>query len=162
MTLDEAIFKFTSEREVKDQAALMELLKHAGHPVTQPTLSRHLLKLGIQKVAGRYQKVDNSPAELPGFTLTPAPPNLLVIRTRPGYAQPLAVQLDQQKPKGVAGTLAGDDTVFIAVAPPSRLRVVAAAVRQLLAGNVTDSATGAATRVTFAGRVLTQAPRVRR
>lgn len=138
MTLDEAILKLVVEREVKDQAVFMELLKRAGHRVTQPTLSRHLLKLGIQKVAGRYQKTEIGPAELPGFTLTPVAPNLLVIRTRPGYAQPLAVQLDQQKPKGVAGTLAGDDTVFIAVTPPSRLRAVAAAVEQLLAGTAAE------------------------
>lgn len=135
MTLDEVILKLTAEREVEDQAAFMELLKRAGHRVTQPTLSRHLLKLGIQKVAGRYQKTETSTAELPGFSLAPVPPNLLIIHTRPGYAQPLAVQLDQQRPKGMAGTLAGDDTVLIAVAPPSRLRAVAAEVKQLLAGN---------------------------
>lgn len=135
MTLDEVILKLTAEREVEDQAAFMELLKRAGYPVTQPTLSRHLLKLGIQKVAGRYQKTETPSTELPGFSLNPVPPNLLVIHTRPGYAQPLAVQLDQQRPKGVAGTLAGDDTIFIAVSPPSRLRAVATEVRQLLAGS---------------------------
>jgi transcriptional regulator of arginine metabolism len=91
-------------------------------------------KLGIQKVAGRYQKVETLPTGLPGFNLTRVPPNLLVIRTRPGYAQPMAVKLDQQKPPGVAGTLAGDDTVFIAVAASVPLKNVAAAVEQLLVG----------------------------
>lgn len=136
MTLDEMILKITTDREVRDQAALMELLKRAGHGVTQPTLSRHLLKLSIQKVAGRYQRTETPSAELPGFSLIPVPPNLLVVHTLPGYAQPLAVRLDQRKPKGVAGTLAGDDTVFIAVTPLSRFRAVAAEVKQLLAGDL--------------------------
>ncbi|MGH8378126.1 MAG: arginine repressor [Gammaproteobacteria bacterium] len=135
MTLDEAILKFVAEREITDQSAFMELLGGAGHRVTQPTLSRHVQKLGIQKVAGRYQKVEPLPTELPDFSLTRVPPNLLVIRTRPGYAQPLAVKLDQQKPQGVVGTLAGDDTVFIAVTPPARLKTVAAAVEELLSAD---------------------------
>ncbi len=136
MTLDEAILKLVAEREVTDQSVLRELLRKAGHTVTQPTLSRHLRKLAVQKVAGRYQQVESLPAELPSFTLTRVPPNLLVIRTRPGYAQPLAVKLDVQRPEGVAGTLAGDDTVFIAVTPPARLKTVADAVEALLMGTI--------------------------
>ena len=135
MTLDETMLKLAAEREITDQSVFMDLLKRAGHRVTQPTLSRHMQKLGLQKVAGRYQKIEPSPVELPGFRLNRVPPNLLVIRTRPGYAQPLAARLDQQKSAGIVGTLAGDDTVFIAVAPPARLKAVAAAVEALLAGN---------------------------
>ncbi len=136
MTLDEAILKLVAEREVTDQSAFRDLLKRAGHAVTQPTLSRHMKKLGIQKLAGRYQRMEPLPVEQPSFTLTRAPPNLLVIRTRPGYAQPLAVKLDLQRPEGVAGTLAGDDTVFIAVTPPARLKAVTDAVEALLMGTI--------------------------
>jgi transcriptional regulator of arginine metabolism len=134
MTLDEAILQLVEEREITDQAAFLGLLKRSGHQVTQPTLSRHVKKLGIQKVTGRYQRVELAPAELPVFDLTLVPPNLLTIRTRPGYAQPLAVKLDQQKIPGVVGTLAGDDTVFIATTPPSQLKTIADAVMQLLSG----------------------------
>ncbi len=136
MTLDEAILKLVAEREVTDQSAFRDLLKRAGHAVTQPTLSRHMKKLGIQKLAGRYQRMEPLPVEQPSFTLTRAPPNLLVIRTQPGYAQPLAVKLDLQRPEGVAGTLAGDDTVFIAVTPPARLKAVTDAVEALLMGTI--------------------------
>ncbi len=136
MTLDEAILKLVAEREVTDQSAFRDLLKRAGHVVTQPTLSRHMKKLSIQKLAGRYQRMEPLPVEQPSFTLTRAPPNLLVIRTRPGYAQPLAVKLDLQRPEGVAGTLAGDDTVFIAVTPPARLKAVTDAVEALLMGTI--------------------------
>ncbi|MGA9851315.1 MAG: arginine repressor [Gammaproteobacteria bacterium] len=137
MTLDETILDLVEAREITDQLAFLDLLTRAAHPITQPTLSRHLKKLGIQKVAGRYQRLEPPPAELPAFTLTQVLPNLLVIRTRPGFAQPLAVRLDQQKLEGVAGTLAGDDTVFIAVTPPSRLNTIAETVETLLSAPVT-------------------------
>lgn len=135
MTLDEAILKLTNERQITDQSDLLALLGQAGHAVTQPTLSRHLRKLSIQKLAGRYQRVEQPAAEMPAFEMRQVPPNMLVIRTRPGFAQPLAVKLDQRRIEGVAGTLAGDDTVFIAVAGPALLKNVATAVEQLLIGS---------------------------
>ena len=138
MTLDEAILKLVEEREITGQAALLDLLKRAGHGLTQPTLSRHIKKLGIQKVTGRYQRMEPLPAELPSFALTQVPPNLLVIRTRPGYAQPLAVMLDQKQIAGAMGTLAGDDTVFIAVTPAAHLKAVTAAVERLLSGRTDE------------------------
>lgn len=134
MTLDEAILKLTNERQITVQSDLLALLGQAGHEVTQPTLSRHLRKLSIQKLAGRYQRVEQPAAEMPVFEMKLVPPNMLVIRTRPGFAQPLAVKLDQRRIEGVAGTLAGDDTVFIAVASSTALKNVSAAVEQLLAG----------------------------
>lgn len=134
MTLDEAILQLVEEREITDQSVFLGLLKNTGHAVTQPTLSRHMKKLGIHKVTGRYQQVEALPEQLPVFSLTQVPPNLVIIRTRPGYAQPLAVKLDQQKIEGVGGTLAGDDTVFIAVASPARFRAVTDAVELLLSG----------------------------
>lgn len=132
MTLDETILQLVEEQEITDQAVFLNLLRRLGHEVTQPTLSRHVKKLGIQKVTGRYQRVEPLAEELPTFTLTQVPPNLITVRTRPGYAQPLAVRLDRQKITGVVGTLAGDDTVFIAVTPPALLAEVAEAVQHLL------------------------------
>lgn len=132
VTLDEAILKLVNDREITDQSLFLELLKNSGHEVTQPTLSRHLKKLGIYKVTGRYQQMEALPETAPAFSLTQVPPNLVIIRTRPGYAQPLAVKLDQQNIDGIGGTLAGDDTVFIAVASPARFKGVAEAVLNLL------------------------------
>lgn len=133
MTLDESILRLTEERAVTDQAEYLDLLKKEGHKVTQPTLSRHLSKLGIQKLAGRYQRVEPIPTELPAYTVSPAPPNLVIIRTRPGYAQALAALLDGHAIDGVVGTLAGDDTVFIAVAPEKKMRAALETVREVLA-----------------------------
>lgn len=133
MTLDESILRLTEERAVTDQAVYLDLLKKEGHKVTQPTLSRHLTKLGIQKLAGRYQRVEPIPAELPAYAVSAAPPNLVIIKTRPGYAQALAVLLDGHAIDGVVGTLAGDDTVFIAVAPEKKMRAAVETVREVLA-----------------------------
>ncbi|HEY3644271.1 MAG TPA: arginine repressor [Gammaproteobacteria bacterium] len=132
MTLDEAILRLTEDREVTDQAIFLDLLKKEGHKVTQPTLSRHLSKLGIQKLAGRYQRVDPIPTELPAYAVSAAPPNLVIIKTRPGYAQALAVLVDQYAIDGMVGTLAGDDTVFIAVTPEKKMREAVETVRGIL------------------------------
>src|SRR6056297_2626111 len=110
MTLDQAILELVETMELTGQNELQKQLRKAGHKVTQSTLSRHLRKLGIQKVAGRYQRIEQAPLERLGFTVTEAEPNLLVITTSPGHAQPLAVMLDENRPEHVAGTLAGDDT----------------------------------------------------
>src|SRR5579862_3159298 len=132
MTLDESILKLTVEREVTDQAEFLELLRRDGHRVTQPTLSRHLNKLGVQKLAGRYQRVEPIPGELPAYAVSAAPPNLVIIKTRPGYAQALAVLLDEHAIDGVVGTLAGDDTVFISVTPEKKMRAAVETVREIL------------------------------
>ena len=129
MTLDEAIIKLVDEREVTDQATFRELLKRSGHKVTQPTLSRHLYKLGIHKVAGRYQRVDPLPADLPPYTVSAAGTNLVIVKTRPGYAQALAAMLDGHAIDGVVGSLAGDDTVFIAIASEKKMRAAVDTVR---------------------------------
>lgn len=132
MTLDDAILKLVHDQEITDQSVFMEHLQRAGLVVTQPTLSRHMRKLSIRKTAGRYQRVEPLLAEPPRYNIAMVEPNLVIIRTRPGHAQPLAVLLDQQAISGVEGTLAGDDTVFIAVNPAAGLRAVAAAVDILL------------------------------
>ena len=132
MTLDESILRLTAEREITDQSQFLDLLKKEGHRVTQPTLSRHLAKLGIQKLAGRYQRLEPVPAELPAYAVSAAPPNLVIIKTRPGYAQALAAMLDGHAIDGVVGTLAGDDTVFIAVTPEKKMRAAVETVRGIL------------------------------
>lgn len=132
MTLDEAILRLTEQREVTDQAIFLDLLKREGHKVTQPTLSRHLNKLGIQKLAGRYQRVEPMPTELPAYAVSAAPPNLVIVKTRPGYAQALAVLVDQHAIDGMVATIAGDDTVFIAVTPEKKMREAVETVRDIL------------------------------
>jgi transcriptional regulator of arginine metabolism len=132
--LDEAILRLLESNEITDQAVLQRLLVAEGHAPSQSTLSRHLKRLSIQKVSGRYQRVEPGPVEpTQAIRVVEAPPNLLVLKTSPGYAQVVAVMVDRAPDiPGLAGTVAGDDTVFIAVRDPSLLSEVRAQVEELL------------------------------
>ncbi|HJV23238.1 MAG TPA: hypothetical protein VJ570_11100 [Holophagaceae bacterium] len=131
MTLDADILRLLAQHEVADQAHLLELLQRDGHELTQPTLSRHLKKLSVQKRDGRYQRIEAGPTGMPAFTVVPSPPNLLVIRTLPGFAQALAYTLDQRQLPHIAGSVAGDDTIFLAVEGPEFLSTVIARLNAL-------------------------------
>ena len=131
-TLDETILHLLDKHVLSDQDALRAMLSKQGHDLTQPTLSRHLKKLNIQKVEGRYRRVEVAHAALPSFSITEAPPNLVVIRTEPGFANALAIKLDHMEIPGLAGTIAGDDTIFIAVQGQRYLASVKATVAAAL------------------------------
>ncbi|WP_224249662.1 arginine repressor [Hyalangium gracile] len=132
--LDEAILRLLEANEITDQAVLQRLLTAEGFAPSQSTLSRHLKRLSIQKVSGRYQRVEPGAAEpSQAVTVLEAPPNMLVLKTAPGYAQVVAVMIDRAPDiPGLAGTVAGDDTIFIAVQDPSLLADVRLQVERLL------------------------------
>jgi transcriptional regulator of arginine metabolism len=132
MHLDALILQLLDAAPIVDQGELMVLLAAEGQELTQSTLSRRLKRLGVQKVQGRYRRVEAGAQSLPEVTLTEAPPNLLVLRTAPGFAQALGLSLDADPVPGQMGTLAGDDTVFMAVLP-ERLADVKAHLARVLA-----------------------------
>ena len=134
MDLDALILQLLDRTPVADQGELLASLAAQGHDLTQSTLSRRLKRLGVQKVQGRYRRVEAPAGALPEVTLAVAPPNLLVLRTAPGFAQALALSLDAHPVAGLLGTLAGDDTVFVAVLP-DRLPDVEAHLRRVLAAH---------------------------
>src|SRR5262249_46947424 len=97
-----------------------------GVRVTQATLSRDLRELKLVKTAEGYRPLTAAPEETAATTLPPLAravgeflrdirpaQNMLVLKTPPGGAQPLAAALDAERYKEVAGTLAGDDTVLV-------------------------------------------------
>ena len=113
MPLDADLKILLANELIADQSELLAALAARGHVLTQSTLSRKLKVLGYQKQDGRYTQPG-----VPGFKLvsvTLVAPNLLVLRTAPGFAGALAVRLDANPLPGQAGTIAGDDTVFVAV-----------------------------------------------
>lgn len=132
--LDPTLLDLVERHDIPDQEAFLRLLARHGHTPTQSTLSRHLKRLQVQKVGGRYRRVEPGAPPLPPFTLAEAPPNLLVLRTQPGFANALALRLDGAGLPGLVGTLAGDDTVFIALSDPGRLQAAATQVRAFLEG----------------------------
>lgn len=118
------ILKLLSSQAVASQDALRRHLGQLGMRVTQATLSRDLRELRLVKTAEGYRPLDGAvkePSSLPvlaralkEFLLDVRPAqNMLVLKTPPSGAQPLAAALDSERWKEVAGTLAGDDTVLV-------------------------------------------------
>lgn len=130
---DEIILQLVMEEVITDQAVLRARLEERGVTLTQPTLSRRLQKLAIRKVQGRYAHFEPlRESHRLTFTLDRSPPNLIVIRTAPGFAQALGLRIDELKLEAVAGTLAGDDTVFVALRSAHVLEELCARLEVLL------------------------------
>lgn len=134
MDLDALILQLLEAAPIADQGDLLARLEAQGHELTQSTLSRRLKRLGVLKVHGRYRRVEAGAQALPEVTITEAPPNLLVLRTAPGFAQALGLSLDADPLPGQMGTIAGDDTVFVAVAPERLAEVKVQLLRTLARG----------------------------
>jgi transcriptional regulator of arginine metabolism len=98
------------------QAELRDSLERAGVPATQSSLSRDLEELGIVKHRGHYTLPKSNGAASRGLlSLDLAGENLIVARTEPGLASAVAVEIDGAVIEEIIGTLAGEDTIFIAV-----------------------------------------------
>jgi transcriptional regulator of arginine metabolism len=126
------ILKLVAAQTVSSQHELRRRLAHAGHRVTQATLSRDLHELKLVKTAEGYRALSAAGEEgsplpplaraLREFLLDIRPAqNLLVLKTPPGGAQPLAAAVDAEHFKEIAGSIAGDDTVLI-ITPSPRAR----------------------------------------
>lgn len=145
------IVAILSTAQVSSQSELAALLALEGIEVTQATLSRDLDELGAVKLRGADGGVgvyvvpeDGSPvrgvtggtgrlSRLLGELLvsTDASANLAVLRTPPGGAHYLASALDRAALPYVVGTIAGDDTVFVAAREPMTGAGVAIALEKL-------------------------------
>ena len=130
--VDQIILRLLVQHAVPDQAKLLGLLAEEGFKLTQGTLSRRLARLSVRKRSGRYQRVAGNVHVAPPYSMVQSVPNLLVLRTHQGLAQELAVRVDPDQVRGIAGTVAGDDTLFIAIRSEASLQEVQAQVEQLL------------------------------
>lgn len=145
------IVAILSTASVSSQSELAALLANEGIEVTQATLSRDLEELGAVKLRGADGGVgvyvvpeDGNPirgvtggtgrlTRLLGELLvsTDASTNLAVLRTPPGGAHYLASAIDRAALSYVVGTIAGDDTVFVAAREPMTGAELAAALENL-------------------------------
>jgi transcriptional regulator of arginine metabolism len=123
MHLDDAILSLLSRQEISEQGDLLALLRADGFALTVSTLSRHLKKLQVRKEGGRYRLPSprRPRADAPHFTLRKVPPCLLILKTGPGFANAMALALDGGGLPSLAGTIAGDDTIFAAPTDASLL-----------------------------------------
>ncbi|MBR2751473.1 MAG: arginine repressor [Clostridiales bacterium] len=124
----EAMLKLVRAKDISTQEELARELENAGWQVTQATVSRDIKDLGIIKVTlpsggTKYSVLDRTGDVAPGRLLSvfshcvlscEVAMNLVVVKTLPGMANAAASALDSIHLPGVVGTIAGDDTVFIA------------------------------------------------
>lgn len=125
----QAIRALLTRERIRRQSELVGRLREQGFETTQASVSRDLRSLGVTKVRGAYRLPDD-PRQIPPSILgliesaMPAGDHLLVVHTRVGAAQPVGVAIDEAEWPEVVGTIAGDDTIFVAVAEPSGLPMV--------------------------------------
>ena len=130
------ILDLVSDRPIRRQAELARDLRKRGFEVTQASISRDLDELGIVKVNGQYARAELGTADPNLFgvkAVDPAGDNLIVVRCSSGLASAAAVKIDGEEIKGIVGTIAGDDTIFVAVADRHGQKVVMKNIRLLFA-----------------------------
>ena len=145
-----AILELVAERALSTQAEVAAALRETGFEVVQTTVSRDIADLGLIKVRAPSGRLVYAPpgtsdsdrmhalgAALRRYALgIEAAGSLLVLTTPSGYANALAQALDEAGHPAVAGTVAGDNTIFVA----ARDGTSGAALRDELAGNLLKGA----------------------
>lgn len=115
------------EMPVTSQSELVKQLRLSGYPVTQATVSRDLEELGAVKVRRNGRVVYALPNESPELPPSDAlgrmfgesvldlesTGNMVVVKTPPGHGGMVGGALDRMAIDGVAGTVAGDDTILV-------------------------------------------------
>jgi transcriptional regulator of arginine metabolism len=115
-----------------NQAELRDSLERAGFATTQSSLSRDLEELGIVKHRGHYMIPKSNGGSARGLlSLDLCGENLVIARTEPGLASAVAVEIDAATLPEIVGTLAGEDTIFVAVEDAKAQRSVMKKIWQL-------------------------------
>jgi transcriptional regulator of arginine metabolism len=128
----EILAEIVRSKSIGSQGLLLEELERQGIQATQASISRDLVELGIVKIKGVYR--------LPSLVTTKTPmgqivdidtagENLIIVKTPPGQASMTALAVDRAKIPGVVGTVAGDDTFFIATKSQTEQKMV---IKQIL------------------------------
>ena len=147
----EEILRIVGESPVHSQDELLAKLTKRGFKVTQPTLSRDLRELGLIKTPAGYVAPEAlaQPQNVALFTpremreerfeqlvrdsvlAATAAMNMVVIKTPPAAAQPVASAVDALVTDDVLGTIGGDDTIFVALSSPPAAAAFARRIQQI-------------------------------
>ena len=129
----EALRLIISSQQLGSQEELLAALQKEGFKLTQATLSRDLKQLKVAKAAtmsgnyvyvlpneSMYKRVQTPASvremmQMPGFVNITFSGNMAVIKTRPGYASSIAWNIDNSNIPLLLGTIAGADTIFVAL-----------------------------------------------
>ena len=141
------IMDIISERDIETQNQLMEALAERGLKSTQATLSRDIREMRLVKELGprgnyRYvaaAKQDNSDLDVrlkkifrESVVSYDVAQNILVIKTLPGLAPAACSALDGMSIDGLVGTIAGDDTAFLAMRDNNSATTLYREIEQLI------------------------------
>lgn len=133
------ILEILKHEHVRSQEELQHFLKSRGIKVAQPTLSRDIRDLALVKTAAGYalpqaaaepaeerllEKLERAVREF--VVSVDAAATLVVLKTPPAAAHPVARALDEAGLSDVVGTIAGDDTIFLATRSAEKARKLAA------------------------------------
>ena len=127
------ILELISQYDIETQEELVEYLNREGFKVTQATISRDIKELRLLKVLtpdGSYKYATVDKAEhgvserlvrmfIDSVLSISHAENLIVVKTAPGMAMAVGAGIDAKNIDGVLGCIAGDDTVFLAIAQSS-------------------------------------------
>jgi transcriptional regulator of arginine metabolism len=142
------ILEIIHRQSVGTQAELAKMLRQAGFEVTQATVSRDVKELGLVKASDgqtmRYLPPGEQPVGLTEDRLrrlfrdyvweVESNEILVVVKTLPGAAQGVASALDYARWPEILGTVAGDDTIFVAVRSRKQVAVLRNRLADLLEG----------------------------
>lgn len=146
-----AVLRLVRDRAISTQSELVQALRDEGHDVVQTTVSRDIAELGLVKVrapsgrlvyaapgSGDADRLRAIGAAMRRYALgvEAASGGIVVVTTPSGYASALAQAIDEGAHPAIAGTLAGDNAIFVA----AREGTSASSLCEELAGHLADGA----------------------
>ena len=129
-----AVVRILQREAISTQEELLCALRAEGLRATQATLSRDLSRLGVRRASrpggGTFYELGEEAAEVNAalsrlVASVAANGSTVVVRTRPGSAPAVARAIDLAGIREILGTIAGDDTIFVAPATARCARSVA-------------------------------------
>lgn len=131
----ETLSEIIRSKRIGSQMQIHKELKRHGIHATQSSISRDFVELGVVKIKGIYQLPAIVTREVPMgeiMEIDTAGDNLIAVKTPPGQASMTALAVDKMKIPGVVGTVAGDDTFFVAIKSHAEQKVVMKQILQLI------------------------------
>ncbi len=137
------IKELVEKNDIETQEELARLLEKEGFPVTQATISRDIRQMHLTKIAKsgggqKYALLKESEHVLSekylrvlrdGFSSMDTAQNMLVVKTVSGMAMAVAASIDAMRFREIVGTIAGDDTIMMALKTPQDALKVADEIR---------------------------------
>jgi len=139
------ILEIINEYPIETQDELLSRLKTEGYKVTQATISRDIKDLRLVKTLGsdgkyRYTEAQASSSEIrsnfdqlfmSSVVSMDLAQNIVVIKTLSGMANAVCAALDSTGNSAIVGTIAGDDTIFVACRTDEHARSLVSTLKQL-------------------------------